>query len=109
MIYKVPCPTRTNGIRLLKMGDQIAIEYERGEPHVGPMAYDSALGKSGHTVTFRPKRKVGYDEMPKAGQSPLDASDDADPDDISETISNLMSYLNDAGTTKRGFGNTWRR
>lgn len=55
MIYKIPCPTKTNGIRLFKTGDhQLAIEYQRGEPHVEPMAYDSALGKSGHTITFRP-------------------------------------------------------
>jgi hypothetical protein len=52
MIYKVPCPTRTNGIRLFKEGNQIAVEYTRGESHV-TMAYDSVLGKSAHTVAFR--------------------------------------------------------
>jgi hypothetical protein len=101
MIYKVPCPTRTNGVRLFKVGDQIAVEYEKGEPYVGKMAFDSALGSMARDVTIRPKRKVGYDEMPKAGQPPLDASDDADPDDISETISNLMSYLNDKLTPEQ--------
>jgi hypothetical protein len=36
MIYKVPMPTKANGVRLHTLpNDQIGIEYTIGEPHVG--------------------------------------------------------------------------
>jgi hypothetical protein len=83
MIYKVPCPTKTNGVRLFKLGEQIAVEYTTGEPYVGGMAYDSALGSMARDVTIRrsrpdfdriiadAKRKVyGRDAMPNVGGPP---------------------------------------
>jgi hypothetical protein len=77
MFYKVPCPTNTNGIRLFREGQQVVVEYQTGEPHVGSMAYDSALGSMARNVTLRrarpdldriiaeAKRKVyGHDGLP---------------------------------------------
>jgi hypothetical protein len=115
MIYKIPCPTKTNGIRLFKTGDhQLAIEYQRGEPHVGPMAYDSALGKSAHTVTFKPKRKAyGSDAIPpdtgiyrsKGAMKPRGSMNinDEDPDEGGgdEIVTKLMTYLNDKLTPEQ--------
>jgi hypothetical protein len=114
MIYKIPCPTKTNGIRLFKTGNQIAVEYQSGEPHVGPMAYDSALGKSGHTVTFKPKRKAyGRDDLPRgtgiqwskskmAPRGSMNINDqDPDEDDGDEVVTKLMSYLNDKLTPEQ--------
>lgn len=44
-MYKVPMPSSTNGVRLFKLpGSQIGIEYERGSPQLGAMAYDSVQG-----------------------------------------------------------------
>jgi hypothetical protein len=47
MIYKVPMPNGTNGVKLFTLpNQQIGVEYQRGEPKVGAMAYDSAHGLS---------------------------------------------------------------
>jgi hypothetical protein len=47
MMYKVPMPTRTNGVRLYTLpNQQIGISYGRGSPQIGPMAYDSKTGLS---------------------------------------------------------------
>jgi hypothetical protein len=104
---------------LFKEGNQIAIEYQKGAPHVSPMAYDSKLGKLGHTVTFEPKRKVARDAMPRPGiqhsrdimnEDPLDNravrrgigyTDDDNDDDGDEIVTKLMSYLNDKLTPEQ--------
>jgi hypothetical protein len=47
MLYKIPMPTRTNGVKLFTLpNQQIGVEYQRGEPQVGAMAYDSARSLS---------------------------------------------------------------
>jgi hypothetical protein len=57
MMYKVPMPTGANGVRLYSLkNQQVGIEYTKGEPHVGKMAFDSALGTMARSVTFRPAR-----------------------------------------------------
>jgi hypothetical protein len=107
MIYKVPCPTNTNGIKLLKMGDQIAVEYQTGEPNV-TMSYDSVLGKSAHTVSFKPKRKAyGRDDLPsgtgiarsKSEMSPRGSTtinDEEEDDDNSQAVvGKVMAFLKD--------------
>jgi hypothetical protein len=116
MIYKVPCPTRTNGVRLLKEGNQICVQYETGTPHVGGMAYDSALGAMARNVTIQPKARrklrLGSDAFPrpfmsrkKDMQKPLDApdiaDDDEDDDDTDAIVTKLMSYLNDKLTPEQ--------
>jgi hypothetical protein len=79
MLYKVPCPTNTNGVRLFKVGEQIAIEYQRGsEPHVGGMAFDSALGSMARNVTIRPKRP-DFDRIIREAQRKVDAHDGLPP------------------------------
>jgi hypothetical protein len=116
MIYRVPCPTTTNGVRLLKEGHQILVEYQKGaEPHVGGMAYDSALGTHTRTVTIRPKRPdfdriiadakrkaLAYDMLPRAGKPPIvDDDNDADNTDAEEIVRNLLSYLEDKLTPQQ--------
>jgi hypothetical protein len=116
MIYKVPCPTKTNGVRLLKVGEQIHVEYQTGESYVGGMAYDSALGSMARDVTIRPKTqrklRLGSDAFPrpfmnrsKDMQKPLDApdigDDDEDNDDTDAVVGRLMSYLNDKLTPEQ--------
>jgi hypothetical protein len=85
MMYKVPCPTNTNGVRLFKEGNQVLVEYQKGnEPHVGGMAFDSALGTMARTVTIRPKRPdfdriiaaakrkvLAQDMLPRASVPPI--------------------------------------
>jgi hypothetical protein len=107
MIYKIPCPTKTNGVRLFKEGNQISIEYQRGEPHV-TMAYDSVSGKAAHTLSIRRPdidkiiadavREVdAQDAMPKAGinRSMDMKNDDTDNDaalgKILEFLENIVS------------------
>jgi hypothetical protein len=100
MIYKVPCPTKTNGVRLLKEGNQVLVEYQRGEPHVGKMAFDSQCGIKSRNVTF-----VARDaEMPEAGKSPIRNSDMAKTDDDysnysdsngEETAAKVIAFLKD--------------
>jgi hypothetical protein len=112
MIYKVPCPTNSNGIRLFKEGNQIAIQYEKGAPHIGPMALDSALGKPTRTVTFQ-KSRYGRDDLPKGtgisrsksemapGGSANINDEDPDADSSDEVVTKLMAYLNDKLTTEQ--------
>jgi hypothetical protein len=120
MMYKVPMPSRTNGVKLHTFGDhQIGIEYETGEPHVGPMAYDSSCGILSRNVTFRRKRpdldkiiadarrKVARDGLPRGtGISRSEGAmeprgsmnindEDPDDDDGGEIVTKLMSYLQD--------------
>jgi hypothetical protein len=50
-------PTGTNGVKLYTLANQqIGIEYERGEPHVGPLAYDSKYGLS-RDIEFKSHNK----------------------------------------------------
>jgi hypothetical protein len=45
VMYRVPMPNGTNGVRLYTLpGQQIGIEYQRGKPQVGGLAYDSKHG-----------------------------------------------------------------
>ena len=54
MMYRVPRPSRSNGVKLHTLGDhEIGIEYTVGEPHVGKMAYDSSCGIHSRNITFR--------------------------------------------------------
>jgi hypothetical protein len=100
MIYKVPCPTKTNGVRLLKEGNQVLVEYQRGEPHVGKMAFDSSCGIKSRNVTFVARD----DEMPKAGKPPIGNNDMAKTDDdysnysdsnSEETVGKVLAFLKD--------------
>jgi hypothetical protein len=119
MIYKVPCPTKTNGVRLMRIGEQIAVEYQTGEPYVGGMAYDSALGSVARDVTIRrrrpdldrivadAKRKVyGRDALPNVGYGPhspgvafnfkaLAGGDDMndDNDDTDAAMAKVLEFL----------------
>jgi hypothetical protein len=113
MIYKVPMPTKANGVRLHTLpNDQIAIEYTVGEPHVGKLAYDSSCGIMSRNVTFRRSRpdyaaivadavrQVDQeDAMPKAGiNRSMDMKTDSNleyDDDASEVLSKLMDFLQD--------------
>jgi hypothetical protein len=81
MMYKVPMPTRANGVKLHTLpNEQIAIEYTQGKLHVGPMAYDSSCGIMSRNITFRRtrpdyaaivadavRRVDAEDAMPRAG------------------------------------------
>jgi hypothetical protein len=126
MLYRVPMPTKTNGVKLHTLpNNQIVVEYERGEPHVGPLAYDSSCGILSRNVTFRQpsmhpdtqrivadaQRKLrqvhGRDDLPKGtGISRSEGKmeprgsmniNDEDPDeDGGDAIATkLMSYLQD--------------
>jgi hypothetical protein len=56
MLYRIPKPTKTNGVKIRMLGDhEIGVEYQKGEPHVGKMAYDSACGLTSK-ITFRQAR-----------------------------------------------------
>jgi hypothetical protein len=45
MMYKIPQPNGSNGVKIYTLkNQQIGIEYQSGEPHVGKLAFDSALG-----------------------------------------------------------------
>jgi hypothetical protein len=116
IIYKVPCPTKTNGVSLLKVGEQIHVQYQTGEAHVGGMAFDSALGSMARNVTIQPKARrklrLGADAFPrpfmnrsKDMQKPLDspdiADDDEDDDGTDAIVTKLMSYLNDKLTPEQ--------
>jgi hypothetical protein len=106
MMYKIPMPTNTNGVRLFRLpGEQMAIEYQTGEPHVGGMAYDSALGSMARTVTIRPKRPdldrivaeakrkaLAYDVLPRAGVPPL-TEDDNDDDTTNAAMAKVLEFL----------------
>jgi hypothetical protein len=105
MMYKIPMLTRTNGVRLFRLpNEQMAIEYQKGEPHVGGMAFDSALGSMARTVTIRPKRPdldrivadakrkaLAYDVLPRAGVPPIE--DDADNDDTGAAMAKVLEFL----------------
>jgi hypothetical protein len=112
MMYKVPMPTKHNGVKLYTLkNQQIGIEYPAGEPNV-TMAFDSALGRPTKTVTFR--RKVyGRDDLPvgtgisrSEGQmnprgSTTINDQDPDEDEGDEIVTKLMSYLNDKLTPEQ--------
>jgi hypothetical protein len=119
MMYRVPRPSRSNGVKLHTIGDhEIGIEYTEGEPVVGKLAYDSAYGITSK-ITFKPRRdyaaivadavrRVDAEDaaMPKAGKPPIGNSKmQATPiqydDEASEVISNLMSYLEDKLTPEQ--------
>jgi hypothetical protein len=116
MIYKIPMPTRTNGVKIFKLpGEQIGIEYQTGEPHVGKMAYDSQCGILAKNITFRRPRQYYADivadavrqvdaALPKAGKPPI-RSNDMDTmeydDDASKVLSNLMDFLEDKLTPEQ--------
>jgi hypothetical protein len=107
MIYKVPMPNRTNGVKLHTIGDhQIGIEYETGEPHVGKMAYDSSCGILSRNVTFG-KPRLARDDLPSGtgisrsqgemkprGQTSIN-DEDLDDGDADAIATKLMSYLQD--------------
>jgi hypothetical protein len=113
MMYRVPMPTKSNGVKIKMLGDhEIGVEYTEGEPVVGKMAYDSAYGITSK-ITFRRARpdfdrivadavrQVARDDtMPKAGKPPIRSKDMAKTDttmeyddDASKVIGQLMDYL----------------
>jgi hypothetical protein len=116
MFYKVPMPTKTNGVKLHTLpNNQIVVEYERGEPHVGPLAYDSSCGILSRNVTFQKPRKDARDALPpdtgiqrsKGAMQPRGSMNinDEDPDEDGgggdEIATKLMSYLNDKLTPEQ--------
>ena len=110
MMYRIPMPSRSNGIKLHTFGDHsIGVEYTTGEPHVGKLAYDSSCGILAKNISFRrPEierivadavREVDRQDaamMPKAG---IKRSKDMEPDtmeyddDATEVLSKLMDFL----------------
>jgi hypothetical protein len=118
MMYKIPMPTKANGVKLYTLpNQQIGVEYQKGVPEVGRLAFDSVHGASRTLSIRRPEidriiadavRKVAAqdDAMPKAGKPPIGNSKmQATPiqydDEASEVISNLMSYLEDKLTPEQ--------
>jgi hypothetical protein len=109
MMYKVPRPSRSNGVKIHTIGDhEIGIEYTIGEPHVGKMAYDSSCGIMSRNISFRRPdiekivadavRQVDReDAMPKAGiNRSMDMKSDSNleyDDDASKVLSTLVDYL----------------
>jgi hypothetical protein len=108
MMYKVPRPSRSNGVKIHTIGDhEIGIEYTIGEPHVGKMAYDSSCGIMSRNISFRRPdiekivadavRQVDReDAMPKAGiNKSMDMKTDTMEydDDASKILSTLLDYL----------------
>jgi hypothetical protein len=105
MMYKIPQPNGSNGVKIYTLkNQQIGIEYQSGEPHVGKLAFDSALGSMARDITIRPrrpdldrivaaaKRKLGYDAMPRAGMPPIDDDND-DNTDGDAIVAKLMAFL----------------
>jgi hypothetical protein len=127
MMYKVPMPSRSNGVKLHTIGDhQIGIEYTVGEPHVGKLAYDSSCGILSKNVEFRRPHKYyadivaaavrqvdGRDALPpgtgiersKSEMKPRGSAnindEDPDADNSDEIVTKLMSYLNDKLTPEQ--------
>jgi hypothetical protein len=117
MMYKVPRPTRSNGVKIHTIGDhEIGIEYTMGEPHVGKMAYDSSCGIMAKNITFRRpdidriirdavRQVYGKDAMPKAGINRSMDNMKTDTmeydDDATKVLSNLMDYLEDKLTPEQ--------
>jgi hypothetical protein len=103
MMYRVPRPSRSNGVKLHTIGDhEIGIEYTVGEPHLGKMAYDSSCGIMSRNITFVARDAA----MPKAGKSPIGSNKvKADTmeydDDASKVIGQLMDYLEDKLTPEQ--------
>jgi hypothetical protein len=110
MMYKVPMPTRANGVKLHTLpNEQIAIEYTQGKLHVGPMAYDSSCGIMSRNITFRKPRQYyeaivadavrqvdAQDAFPKAGKPrSLDMSnEEGDGDtDADAAMAKVMDFL----------------
>jgi hypothetical protein len=113
MMYRVPMPTKSNGVKIKMLGDhEVGIQYTKGVvPHVSKMAYDSAYGITSK-ITFR-RARPDYeaivadavrqvdreDAMPKAGKPPIGNNDmktDTNmeyDDDASKVIGQLMDYL----------------
>jgi hypothetical protein len=107
MMYRVPRPSRSNGVKIHTIGDhEIGIEYTVGEPHVGKMAYDSSCGIMSRNISFRRPdiekivadavRQVDReDAMPRAGKSPIRSLDMAsnDDDDTSAALGRVLEFL----------------
>jgi hypothetical protein len=108
MLYKVPMPTRSNGVKIVKIGDhEIGIEYQTGEPHVGKMAFDSQCGILSRNITFRRPtsyyaaivadavRQVDAEDamMPKAGISRSKSMVNDDNDDADAAMAKVLEFL----------------
>jgi hypothetical protein len=101
MLYKIPLPTRSNGVKILKLNDhQIGVEYTRGEPVIGKMAFDSQCGIMSRNITFVARD----DAMPKAGKPPIGNNDMAKTDDdysnysdsnSEGTVAKVIAFLTD--------------
>jgi hypothetical protein len=115
MMYRVPRPSRSNGVKLHTIGDhEIGIEYTIGEPHVGKLAYDSSCGIMSRNISFRRPdidkiiadavRQVDA-EMPRAGiKRNMDMKNDDNlqyDDEATEVISKLMDFLEDKLTPEQ--------
>jgi hypothetical protein len=91
MMYKVPMPTKHNGIKIYTLpNQQLGIEYPDSVVPKVTMALDAAHGAT-RNVTF-----VARDAMPIAGQSPLKGKDmDPDTTDTDAALANVIEFLQD--------------
>jgi hypothetical protein len=120
MMYRVPMPTKANGVKIMMLGDhEVGIQYTTGKPHIGKMAFDSAYGITSKITFRRPSRYYdaivadavrqvdAQDALPpdtgiqrsKGAMKPRNARDNDDDDDTyadpQEVAGKVMSYLKD--------------